>query len=96
MSERLAGRLSLTQVLNVAPFEDIDNAMLLDGIEKKPSGTALGERAWWTMQALAAVPPGKWVKHFSLMPDDLIEAAKVGQWSSLFTGRMARRRHPAS
>jgi hypothetical protein len=83
MSERLAGRLSLTQVLNVAPFEDIDNAMLLDGIEKKPSGTALGERAWWTMQALAAVPPGKWVKHFSLMPDDLIEAAKVGQWSSL-------------
>jgi hypothetical protein len=83
MSERLAGRLSLTKVLNVAPFEELDDAMLRDGIEKKPSGTTLGERAWWTMQALAAVPPGKWVKDFSLTPDHLIEAAKEGQWSSL-------------
>jgi hypothetical protein len=94
MKQRLEGRLRLIrtgllrkQALEVDPIVALDPAMLRDAIDKKPSsGAGLGERAWWTMQAIAAIPPSYWCDQFELTPADLVAAAKQGQWSELLIG----------
>jgi hypothetical protein len=91
MKQRLEGRIHLVrtgllrkQTLEVDPIAALDPAMLRDAIDKKPpSGAGLGERAWWTMQAIAAIPPSYWCEQFKLTASDLVEAAKRGQWSEL-------------
>jgi hypothetical protein len=91
MKQRLEGRIRVVrtgllrkQTLEVDPIAALDPAMLRDAIDKKPpSGAGLGERAWWTMQTVAAIPPSYWCEQFKLTPADLVEAAKRGQWSEL-------------
>jgi hypothetical protein len=91
MKARVSGRVRTVRVgllrktaLDVEPFDAVDAAMLRDGIEKKaPAGAGLGERAWWTMQAIAAVPPAFWCEQFRMKCGELIEAATQGQWEAL-------------
>ena len=90
--DRLAGRLQVkntgllgrTREIEVTPLESLDAAMTRDGIEKKPpSGSPLGERAWWTAQAIACIDPARWTRELALSPEDLLHAAKNGQWHDL-------------
>jgi len=92
MFARLSGRLQMsktgflgrTKVIEVTPFETADADMVRDGIEKKPpTGSTLGERAWWTAQALACVDPAIWTRELNADPAHLLEAARNGQWGDL-------------
>lgn len=88
LSQRLAAQLSerialKSGQLHVEPFHELTPALIRDGIEKKPTGTRLGERAWWTMQALAAVDPHLWTQRFDKTPAQLLEAAQTSEWSTL-------------
>jgi hypothetical protein len=94
MTERLEGRLRIdkkgllgrTKFVEVTPFETLDAAMTRDGIDKKaPAGIQLGDRAWWTATALAAVDPARWTQAFGLTAAQLIEAARQGEWKDLLT-----------
>ncbi|HLK63633.1 MAG TPA: DUF5691 domain-containing protein [Bryobacteraceae bacterium] len=89
---RLTGRMRIARtgllgrkiVVEVDPIESLDPTMLRDTIEKKPpSGSGLGERAWWTMQTIGAIPPGYWCAQFEMTPVEMIEAAQEGQWTEL-------------
>lgn len=81
---RMEGLIIRKAAVRVEPFDKLDAAMVRDGIEPKPpQGSGLGERAWWTMQALAAVPPQHWSDQCKGGVARLIESAKDGQWSGL-------------
>jgi hypothetical protein len=92
MKARLAGRIRVTRTgllgrkttLELDPFTELDAAMTRDGVEKKPStASGLGERAWWTVQAISAVPPDYWCELFRLKPQDLLEAAQNSDWQQV-------------
>lgn len=53
-----------------------------DGVELKPR-PGLGERAWWLICVLAAVPPGHWTSRFTATPDELIAAAIPQEWGQV-------------
>lgn len=106
MAQRLAGRIRLEKtgllgrkrVIEVVPFEEIDAAMVRDGIEKKPpAGLTVGERAWWTEQAMACIHPSHWVRSLEVTEPQLVEAAKNGEWAALLLEgwRRAAIRHRA-
>ncbi|MFL5384567.1 MAG: DUF5691 domain-containing protein [Longimicrobiaceae bacterium] len=59
--------------------EACDRAMERDGISSKPP-PAVGERAWWLLQALAAVPPRTWSDASGCTPAELIGAARRTEW----------------
>ncbi|HWQ15090.1 MAG TPA: DUF5691 domain-containing protein, partial [Roseiflexaceae bacterium] len=52
-----------------------DKGMARDGVEQRPRSTALGERAWWLAQMLAAVPPAEWSAAWHTAPEELVQAA---------------------
>lgn len=63
-----------------------DKAMLRDGIEAKPpqyGPLKLGDKAWWLLQMVAAVPPQSWALRFKLTPSDLMELARKSEWKDL-------------
>jgi hypothetical protein len=62
-----------------------DKAMIRDGVEPKPPADrqGVGEKAWWLLQLLRAVPPATWSRRFGVTPDELIAAAASGEWQSL-------------
>ncbi|MDX2019437.1 MAG: DUF5691 domain-containing protein [Deltaproteobacteria bacterium] len=49
--------------------------------EAKPKGLEMGERAWWLLQLVRAVPLKWWEEKTSLKPIELIEWAKKSDWS---------------
>ena len=65
--------------LNVALPGECDKAMIRDGIEPKPPQGA-GEKAWWLMHMLAAVPPSTWSQAWSITPAQLVDLAAAGEW----------------
>ncbi len=81
--ERMCGRLQpllrverrlLGQSLTIALPEVFDEGMARDGIESKPVG-GIGERAWWLLQMLAAVPPATWSQSWKKSPTEIIALA---------------------
>lgn len=81
---RLEGLIVKRTVVQVEPFDKLDAAMARDGIEAKPpQGSGFGERAWWTLQALAAVAPRHWSDPHRGGITKLIEGTRVGQWAAL-------------
>jgi len=56
-----------------------DKAMERDGISSKPP-YGVGERAWWLLLALAAVPPRTWSEASRCTPPELIGAARKTEW----------------
>ncbi len=92
MKTRLDGRIRISRTglllrktaLEVEPIDSLDAAMMRDGIDKEaPQGSGLGDRAWWTTQAIAAIPPDYWCEQFHLTAAELFEAAHNGQWQEL-------------
>jgi hypothetical protein len=68
-------RRMLGQVhLRVSLPEAYDAGMMHDGIEKR-SPAGLGQRAWWLLQMLAAVPPATWSQAWGKPPRELIGLA---------------------
>jgi hypothetical protein len=62
-----------------------DKAMARDGVEPKPPADRqdMGEKAWWLLQILRAIPPATWSERFKLAPADLIGVAAGGEWRAL-------------
>ena len=91
MSARLTGRIRIhrtgllrKRTLDLTLIEDLAPALARDCIERKPpTGSKLGERAWWTSQILACLHPSKWVQELDLSPEQLIDAAGNGEWRDL-------------
>ncbi|MGC4052993.1 MAG: DUF5691 domain-containing protein [Paludibaculum sp.] len=92
MMDRLEGRIRLgktgllgrKRTVEVTPFEEADAAMARDGVEKKPpADVTVGERAWWTEQTIACVPPAHWVRLLGATEQQLVEAARNGEWAAL-------------
>jgi Family of unknown function (DUF5691) len=62
-----------------------DTAMIRDGVEPKPLADrkGLGEKAWWLLQMLGALPPAIWSQKWGAAPSDLLLAAAGGEWNEL-------------
>ncbi len=72
MKKRLAGRITFEAAVL---FEELTEDMERDGIERRPSGQAqMSEPKWWTMQALASVPPSYWPRLLQRRPMELYPA----------------------
>jgi hypothetical protein len=70
----------------VALPEACDPAMIRDGIDPKPPRQSnFGEKAWWLMQMLSAIPPAFWAQRWNSTPQQLLTAASHDQaWRALF------------
>jgi hypothetical protein len=67
--------------VDVALPETADAAMIRDGVNPKPPvGTAIGERAWWLAQIIAAVPPSTWTSAWPIDADTLVRAMDGHEW----------------
>ncbi len=51
-----------------------DKEMQRDGVGIKPPA-GIGEKAWWLMQMLGAVPPQVWTREWKRTPEQIIQAA---------------------
>jgi hypothetical protein len=64
--------------------------MMRDGIELKPPSSALGEKAWWLQQMLAAVPLKVWTEGSGWTVDEIIAAADRCDWKILLLAGWAQ------
>jgi len=98
MVERVRPLITLTtgkkRKIDVILPESCDESMVRDGIEPKQR-PGMGEKAWWLLQMLGAVPPSIWCQSWNAMPTELVEAAKRSEWKQpLLDGwALAARRH---
>ena len=74
---RVTGKAAPT--IEVRLPDACDAAMERDGITAKPP-YGMGERGWWLLQAVAAVPPGTWSAAAGAEPGELLAAAGRGEW----------------
>ena len=102
MSERVFARIRVRRVLlseslEVALPDGLDEGMLRDGIEvKPPAGSGrMGDKASWLAQMIGLVPPQTWQARLGKRPGDLVRLACKGEWSTpLLEGwRQATLRH---
>jgi hypothetical protein len=70
--------------------EACDKAMQRDGIEPKPTGTKLGEKAWWLSQMLGFIPPTVWGRCWGCPPQDVVQAAIKGKWNDALYPALTR------
>ncbi len=86
MVERVRPLLTLTPGwrphLEVTLPGECDKAMIRDGIEPKPP-QGLGEKAWWLLQMLGAVPPAAWRRSWDKNPADLLQMAAKNEWKAV-------------
>ena len=82
-----AGLLKRTRI-EVTPPAGADTALVRDGVEPKPpTGSGIGERAWWLAQIVGAVPPSTWTSAWSLDSAAVLRAADANEWyDSLVAG----------
>jgi hypothetical protein len=74
------GLLRRPQLTVELPAE-ADTALVRDGIEAKPpTGSGIGERAWWLAQIVAAVPPSTWSRTWSLDPKASLDLVTEHEW----------------
>ncbi len=61
-------------------------AMIRDNINPNPPRhLSFGEKAWWLVQMLSAIPPAFWTQHWNTSPQQLLTAASHDQaWHHLF------------
>jgi hypothetical protein len=87
----------LSESLEVAVPDGLDEGMLRDGIEvKPPAGSGkMGDKASWLAQMIGLVPPPAWEARLGKRPVDLVRLARKGEWSTpLLEGwRQATLRH---
>ena len=75
-------RAALTRrgVIRLTLPESCDSGMRRDGIDPKPRRTALGEKAWWMLQLLAATPVTIWQQTWRASPEEIVKAAGRSEW----------------
>ncbi len=80
----LAGRRRGGGLIVTLP-EACDAAMQRDGVEPKPPAhrQKLGEKSWWLLQIVGAVPPATWSELWDRSPAELIALAGQGEWGAL-------------
>jgi len=71
------------KTIEVTLPEACDKAMQRDGVEPKPDFRGIGEKAWWLQQILGLIPPKVWAQESGWPIDDLIAAAKRGDWKNV-------------
>jgi hypothetical protein len=69
--------------LEVTLPAECDRAMQRDGVEPKPL-PGLGEKAWWLIQMLEAVPLVRWQGEWDLPVDEILAASHAGEWKKEF------------
>ncbi|MCC2668826.1 MAG: hypothetical protein K0Q72_1297 [Armatimonadetes bacterium] len=83
-SSGLLGLGQTTQIELTLP-DECDKAMVRDGVEPKPPqhDRRFGEKAWWLVQLLAAVPPRTWSEAAGARPEEVLQAAVKSEWKEL-------------
>jgi hypothetical protein len=66
-----------------------DRSMQRDGIEPKPQ-PGFGEKFWWLIQMLEAVPLTLWTTEWSASPGEIVQASLAGEWKNEFFEAWAR------
>jgi hypothetical protein len=74
------GGLLKKATLEVALPEECTKEMQRDGIEPKPPDKKHGEKAWWLVQMLGAVPPAFWCQQWGISAEDAVKIASKGEW----------------
>ncbi|HEU5378456.1 MAG TPA: DUF5691 domain-containing protein [Ktedonobacteraceae bacterium] len=65
--------------LVISPPTAFAKEWLRDGVTEKPPGK-LGERSWWLIQILSAIPPTFWETHLEAGPTELLELLAGTRW----------------
>jgi hypothetical protein len=99
LAEKPTGLLSRfsSRKLRVELPTELDKPALRDMIETKPPAhRKLGERAFWLMQWLAAVPPTAWCREFDCTAAELLSAALATDYGDELLSALsaAAIRHP--
>jgi hypothetical protein len=72
--------------LKVTLLEACEPALIRDGVVVEPP-KGWGQKAWWLMQVLGAVPPSIWSDMLQLAPAQLVVLARHSEWArSLLEG----------
>ncbi|MBI2571064.1 MAG: hypothetical protein HYV63_29005 [Candidatus Schekmanbacteria bacterium] len=89
MSERVLPLIAIPDgepaTIEVRLPEASDKAMQRDGVALKPTADHgnLGEKAFWLLQMLRAVPPSHWSHRRELPPERLLDAADRSEWKEV-------------
>ncbi len=89
-----SGVLKRKAKLDVMLPAECDKAMQRDGVEPKPLH-GIGEKAWWLMQMLGAIPPYVWCEKFGLSALEILQLTRSHELKSALLGgwERAARRH---
>jgi hypothetical protein len=69
---------------------ECDKPMARDGIEPKPGRSGFGERAWWLLQMLAAIPPPTWTAAWGRTPKEIVTSVLESEWRSALLQGLSR------
>jgi len=61
--------------------EDCDDAMQRDGVEPKPP-QGVGQKAWWLLQMVRAIPPAQWETHLQLSAEQCVDAFHASEFGN--------------
>ena len=62
--------------------EILEKAWQRDGIVEKIAYRQVGERAWWLIQVLGAIPPAFWEKQWNKNPGELLAMLPNNEWQT--------------
>jgi hypothetical protein len=81
----------LRSSLEVNTPDSCDENMQRDGVEPQPPpGVQMGEKAWWLMQMLSAVPPAAWSAQWNRKPAQILAVIRKHEWEeALYQGWQA-------
>ncbi len=71
---------NLSAVVEVSLPAECPKALQRDGIESKPP-PGFGEKAWWLIQVLEAVPLNLWTREWNCTPMEILSASRSGEWA---------------
>jgi hypothetical protein len=75
--------LNRKNALEVRLLAELPPALVRDGVEAKGAPQGIGERAWWTQQAIGLAPPSLCSEWLNLSAESLVEAAGNGDDAKL-------------
>jgi hypothetical protein len=90
---RFSRKMSGQDKIEVTLPAECGKEMTRDGIVLNPPYRALGEKAWWLQQMLAAVPLKIWTEGSGWTVHELIAAANRSEWKTALLGGWAQAAH---